>query len=1106
MKRLFRAAPCLSLLLVPPDALAACEQTVARLVSLQGEVEEQEIERQDWQRAGPEEVFCPGDRIRTLDNSRATLQLNNQTFVSLDQKTTVVLSGLRPREPSWLALLKGIIYLRSRTPSSLVVKTHFINAAIEGTEFLVSASDSEAQVAVFEGRIKASNPKGQLNLSDGQAAVAKAGEAPLRKLLVKPRDAVQWALYYPPLIDLEALSRSSGDPAIQSAAARYREGKSLDALQALESAKTPQPITSVALLLGLGRIEEAEKRLDAIPASGPLQAEALALRSIIALARDDKAVALSLANRAVSLQPQSPVAWTALSYAQQAHFDLETALASARKATGFAPDNGLSHTRLAELLASLGHLAEARREADQAVALNPALARAWTVRGFTELGEMDSAKAKTSFREAIRVDSSDPLARFGLGLAKIREGDLEEGTAELEIAASLDPDDSLTRSYLGKAYYEQKRAKIAATEYGIAKQLDPQDPTPWFYDAIKKQTENRPVEALEDMQKAIELNGNRAVYRSKQMLDSDLAARGAAVGRIYNELGFGPRALVEAWQSLAEDPGDYTAHRLLSDAYSSLPRSDLARTSELLQSQLLQPINITPIQPRLAESNLFLVGNLGPSALSLNEFNPLFDRNRSTTLVSGQVGSNDTYANELVHAGLWNNWSYSLGQFHYQTAGFRRNNDIDANIYNAFVQGRVTPGLSVQAEYRHRDADYGFLESHFFPLSNALQSVNDNKRQQVVTDAYRLGFNLAPTEQSKILGSYIHLEQSAPVSINPHVDLSGSPVSGKLSDFFARGNSGEVQHLYTRDRFKSMLGGGFSQININNAGESSRQQQGNGYFYTDFSFPSSVKWTLGGSFDVLDNSSQAKITQAFNPKGGVLWNITPDTVLRAAAFRTTKRFMLSGQTLEPTQVAGFNQLFDDHNETRSTRYGLGLDHRFDSTLTGGVELSERQLESPRADSYRHWRETQYRGYLLWIPHPRWSTTVEYNREDFINLDLARLRGANDTWTQYIPVTLAYFDPSGFSARFKATHYRQEVADSDGNQGYDYAEFLDLGLGYRLPQRFGIVEIQLQNLLNQKYRYEGLFARITPSNLSGGVPPYLPFPPEFTVSARLTLAF
>ena len=40
------------------------------------------------------------------------------------------------------------------------------------------------------------------------------------------------------------------------------------------------------------------------------------------------------------------------------------------------------------------------------------------------------------------------------------------------------------------------------------------------------------MEALH-LQHAIELNDNRAVYRSRLLLDADLAARSASLGRIY---------------------------------------------------------------------------------------------------------------------------------------------------------------------------------------------------------------------------------------------------------------------------------------------------------------------------------------------------------------------------------------------------------------------------------------------------------------------------------------------------------------------------------------------------------------------------------------------
>ena len=56
--------------------------------------------------------------------------------------------------------------------------------------------------------------------------------------------------------------------------------------------------------------------------------------------------------------------------------------------------------------------------------------------------------------------------------------------------------------------------------------MDPRDPTPYLYDAVRAQSANAPVDALRDLQQANALNDNRAVYRSRLLLDEDLATRG----------------------------------------------------------------------------------------------------------------------------------------------------------------------------------------------------------------------------------------------------------------------------------------------------------------------------------------------------------------------------------------------------------------------------------------------------------------------------------------------------------------------------------------------------------------------------------------------------
>ena len=326
-----------------------------------------------------------------------------------------------------------------------------------------------------------------------------------------------------------------------------------------------------SLLLTVGRVDEALTSLNRALRLGNDHSTVLALQAIIAVAKNQQQTALDLALKAVTLNPKSSVAKIALSYAYQSLFKIEEALIATQQATQLAPDNALAWARLSELQLSMGDHDGALVSAQKAQTLNPKLARTLIILGFADLAQFNFNAGKNAFEQAIALDSSDPLARLGLGLAKIRTGALEDGKRDIETAVNLDPDNAVTRSYLGKAYYELRNKDYAGTEYKIAKEMDPKDPTPWFYDAILKQTTNRPVEALHDMQKAIELNDNREVYRSSLLLDEDLAARSAGLGRIYNDLGFQKLGLLEGWKSISTDPDNYSAHRLLADNYSASP-------------------------------------------------------------------------------------------------------------------------------------------------------------------------------------------------------------------------------------------------------------------------------------------------------------------------------------------------------------------------------------------------------------------------------------------------------------------------------------------------------------------------------------------------------
>ena len=68
--------------------------------------------------------------------------------------------------------------------------TPFVNAAVEGTEFLVKVERDHTLISLFEGRLLAENARGSLLLSKGQSVVAHAGQAFAFKAIARPRDAV----------------------------------------------------------------------------------------------------------------------------------------------------------------------------------------------------------------------------------------------------------------------------------------------------------------------------------------------------------------------------------------------------------------------------------------------------------------------------------------------------------------------------------------------------------------------------------------------------------------------------------------------------------------------------------------------------------------------------------------------------------------------------------------------------------------------------------------------------------------------------------------------------------------------------------------------------
>lgn len=1094
---------------------ADCSDPLGHLVSLEGVVEVQPAGTTDWRPAGLDQPLCAGDTVRVGDRSRAAAELRNDNKLRLDQNSTLRL--IQPVDPkrSWLDLWSGAAYFFSRQPRSLDIRTPVVNAAVEGTEFLISIDAERTLIGVVHGRIRASNDRGEIVLADGEAATATATTPPVSTLLVRPLDAVQWAIYYPSILpfvyDPGARAPAGVSPdlaaAVDAAAAGHTENAfARFAAVPADDRDATFYLYRAAVLLGVGRADEASADIAAALAREPQNAIAYGLRAVIAVARNDTDQGVADANRAVELDPASAPALIALSYAEQSQFRIEAARQAAERATSVAPDNPLAWARLAELWLMQGWRDRSRTAAERAQALAPDLERVHTVAGFAALSEFDTTRAADEFRRAIAISPGNPLPRLGLGLATIRTGSLRQGRRDLETAVLLGPDNAILRTYLGKAYFEEKRDHLASTQYELAKEIDPRDPTPFFYSAIQKQTENRPVEALRDLQTSIDLNDDRAVYRSRELLDSDRAARGASLGRIYDDLGFQQLGVNAATRSLSFDPANAAAHRFLSDVYVAEPRREIARLSEQLQAQLLQDININPVQPSLNVTGFNIITSGGPARPGFNEFNPLFERNRAQLNATGLVGNHDTWGNEAVVSGLYDRYSVSAGQFHYQTDGFRDNGDLSTDIYNLFAQAAVTPDFNVQTELTRVSTDNGFLPLLFDPALVFDQTSSSNQ------DSARIGARYSLSPNANILTSFIYSDGDFD-TVN---DAAESQLHVQL-----KGYQGESAYLQSGERYN--LVGGAGTFYVRNEGKLTdppfgiveplkdrfTTKQQTAYVYSNVKVVPSLIGTVGLSFDYYKELDVDLVR--VNPKLGLQWELTPQVTLRSAVFRTVKPPLLTSRTIQPTEVAGFNQYFDDPDGTEAWRYGVGLDARFTESLSGGVEASARRIQenigqkfSDAPDVKEQRRERLGQAYLYWTPMPWLALSSRFVYDNYTSEDSEFDLVPSKVETLSTPLSIRFFHPSGFFSTFTWTYVYQDVnyPDNVGSaEGTSSFNLLDASIGYRLPKRIGIVSIQATNLLNNTFDYQDdSFREFT---LDQRVSRYIP---ERGIMGRATLNF
>ncbi|MFT4171687.1 MAG: FecR domain-containing protein [Rhodocyclaceae bacterium] len=1076
-----------------------CDPSVGELASIEGIVEVRSAGATEWIRASRQTQLCAGDVVAARTRSRATIVFSNGVLARLDEQTTVTITAVGETAAGELSLSQGALNVLSRQKGDVRVTTPHMAAQTQGGEFNVVAQPDETSVSVVEGRVQAVSPEGTPLVAAGASADAARDLAAL-PLEVRPANAVRWAIHYPQIISvppraLDGLPAAERDDAAH-ALSEGLAGNYAMATAMIESVLATHDVPALQayranMLLAIGRFDEAR---DIIAKLDPERdANAAALNAIIRVATNDAAGSIDAASRAVSLDPHSSSAALALSYAWQAQRDLGRALDAATTAAVLDPNSALTWARRAEIELSMSHLDEGAESLERALAIEPDMPLARGLQGFSELLKDETDKAVALFNTAIERNSAEPLPWYGRGMALIRQGQLEQGRRDLEVAVMLDPTNAELRSYLARAYVDESRMQDAVAENDLARRLDPLSPTPWYFDALRKQESNDPIGALADAREAISRNDRRAVFRPSTLLDQDRATREANMSKSYEELGWYRAMITTAQAAVVQDPQSGSAHHFLASAYATGSQYEVARMSELLQAQLRQQPGQWPLPPQYFIAGLPILD--GPRALSTEETSDLFERQPNYFAVSGIGGSHSTAGGSVLASHAWQSGQISAGYFNYQTDGWRAGSDFTVNATQIDLLQQLTDDTTVYGQIKHSERTSGDLTQQLAP-SAAVPVV----RRSLDVDQAQVGFRHDMSTDTQVLGNFSVAQQRTQWSQFLQLSPTASADFGSDSPFNSR--YGELQLLKTWGAYSLQAGGGSFRGSgvgkttqtvkittppiqiVTNATSNGAQALDNGYVYGQARL--ATGWTLhgGASYDVFHNRDRFDATK-LSPKLGIEIQATPETVLRLAAYRSFAAPVSRQQSLTPTVFNGFSDMFDDVAGTRSGRLAVAVDQRLGVNGKAGFELSQRNLDVPEAGCATgpacmgKWRERSHRAYATWAPWNWLALSGEW-RYDSNHMDVfaeagtatlgAPLRVRTQQWPLRVWVRLS----REFSTRLEVRQVRQDTMtwqDSANVLSSETFWLTNLSIRQTLSNGRYWWELAANNLFDQHFRYQ-----------------------------------
>jgi len=1128
-----------------PPADAGPGPRDAVLLSISGSVDVAPAGTTAFAPGKPNQVLHLGDQVKSGKASRASLRLSDKSVVRLYELTTLEIKPpALANNNDVIDVKSGATYFFNRDkPQETQFQTPSASGAIRGTEFnLVVREDGQTELTLLDGEVDVTNQQGTVQLQSGEQATVVPGQAPRKTAVINASAVIQWTLYYPAVLDVDELNLP-GDVQNTLAASltAYRSGDLLQALAQYPAdrvaAADPERVYHAALLLAVGEVDQAKAQLSNAVTDARSAAIAAALQEMIATV--NRTPFLRTAPRTLSTE------WLAGTYAMQSRGDLSFALEMAQLAADKSTNFGFAYERLAELEFSFGHTLPALAALRRSLALSPRNAQALALQGFVLAAQNKIASARASFDQAVSVDGSLANGWLGRGLTKIRTGDVNSGREDLKTAVSLEPNRAFLRSYLGKAWSMDEPFQytwnyhLATNELSRSMALDPNDPTAWLYAALLDDQHDAINQAITDLEHSQDLNANRALFRSKFLLDQDEAVRSANLALIYEDADLTDVAVREGTRAVEDDYANYAAHLFLSDSYYTLldPRRSNLRYESAWENELLVADLLAPVGAGVLSQTV-----------SQQEYSKLFEADRLGVNSSTTYWSRGAWLENASQFGTIENVSYSLEDYQYSDPGFRPNNDINANDFTATIKAQITSQDTAFFQVERSDTYTGDVNQYYNQ-----NSADHNIRQQEIQEPNLiLGYHRAWSPGNDTLFLYRNLNDTSsytdPGFSVPWFYLNGAALAFHPSALLNTSyqdeqhlNSMELQHIYQSEVHRLIVGSRYqyedhtTENNVNlpppsfapplsTASLNTVFERFTAYAYYQIKPVESVRITVGGDYDKIRFPTgivQAPILpgeesrERFSPKAGV--DITPTDRTR---FRVNYTRSVSGlfndttTSTEPSEVAGFNQTFRSltplaivpGNVFETT--AIGFDHEFSTRTYIAAEAGLR-------NSMANQNVGMVSGFLVPDTIGADKQGIDF-KEKYLALNINQLVGHDFSFGSSYNLTAADIDynnnilgqppgttgteykinnqstlhelsfygnlylPCGFFSRAEVNWYAQSnkgfVVNEPGDEFYQ----VNLYAGYRFPKRHVEIQAGVLNLNNTDYQLDPLTYYIDPA--------------------------